>query len=351
QKGRIPLDCFARKDELKLRRLLYVEPEFGDHAFAHDEFLDLSGHRHREFVDEFDVARHLIVRDLIAAEGANFLFARAHAGAQLDPGANLLAIAIVGDADHLHVLDLRMAIEEFLNLARIDVFATADDHVLDAADDVAIALRIDGSEVAGVHPARRIDRLARARFVIPIAEHHAIAARQQLARRAGRHDAPLAIDDFHLDMRLNAPDRGDAPLQWIGRRALETDRARFRHAVSDGDFPQVHFGDGALHHLDRTWRTGHDPGAQRGKIKLFEFRMIELGDEHGRHSMERGAALLGHRLQRGERIETFAGKYHAGAVGDRREIAEHHAEAMVERHRNAQFVLRRKPHRFADEKP
>src|SRR6516225_4696824 len=218
------------------RRLLHLEPEFGDHALAHDEFLDLAGHRHREFLDEFDIARHLIVRDLIAAEGANFLFARAHARAQLDPGANLLAIAIVGDTDHLHVLDLRMAVEKFLDLARIDVFAAADDHVLDAADDVAIALGVDSGEVAGMHPARRIDRLAGARFVIPIAEHHGIAARQQLARRAGRHDAPLAIDDFHLDMRLNAPDRRDASLQRIGRRALETDRARFRHAVSDGDF-------------------------------------------------------------------------------------------------------------------
>ena len=46
-----------------------------------------------------------------------------------------------------------MAVEELLDLARIDVLAAADHHVLDAADDVAVALVVHGREVAGVHPA------------------------------------------------------------------------------------------------------------------------------------------------------------------------------------------------------
>src|SRR5262249_359478 len=41
----------------------------------------------------------------------------------------------------------------------------------------------------------------------------------------------------------------------------------------------------------------------------------------------------------------------AGAMGERREIAEHHAEAMIERHGDTQPVLRRQPHRFADKEP
>ena len=77
--------------------------------------------------------------------------------------------------------------------------------------------------------------------------------------------------------------------------------------------------------------------------------MVELRDEHGRHAVQRGAALLGDRLERGQRIEAFAGEDHAGAVGDRGEIAQHHAEAVIERHRDAQPVLRREPHRLADE--
>ena len=51
------------------------------------------------------------------------------------------------------------------------------------------------------------------------------------------------------------------------------------------------------------------------RSKRVEVRMVELGDEHGRHAVQRGAALLGHGLQRRQRIETLAGKHHAGAVG------------------------------------
>ena len=132
--------------------------------------------------------------------------------AQLHPGADLLAELRVGDAEHLHVDDLRMAVEELLDLARIDVLAAADHHVLDAADDGAIALVVDGREVAGVHPAGAVDRLRGALVVVPVAEHHRIAARAQLARRAGRHHAALGVDHLRLQMRMDAPDGGDAPL-------------------------------------------------------------------------------------------------------------------------------------------
>ena len=91
------------------------------------------------------------------------------------------------------------------------------------------------------------------------------------------------------------------------------------------------------------------PVRSEERSNFLEFRMIELRDEHGRHAMQRRAALLGYGLQRGERIKTFAGKHHAGAVRQRGEIAEHHAEAVVERHRNAQPILGGEPHRFADE--
>src|SRR5439155_1152521 len=83
------------------------------------EFLDFPGHRHREFVDEFDIARDLVVGDLAVAEGADLVGGQRFAGPGPDPGAELLAIAVVGDAEDLHVLDLGVAIEELLDLARI----------------------------------------------------------------------------------------------------------------------------------------------------------------------------------------------------------------------------------------
>ena len=44
--------------------------------------------------------------------------------------------------------------------------------------------------------------------------------------------------------------------------------------------------------------------------------------------------------QRRERVEALAGEHHRGAVGHAGQIADHHAETMIERHRDAQPVVR-----------
>ena len=62
------------------------------------------------------------------------------ARAQADPGHQLLAVALVGHADDGDVLDVGVAVEELLDLARVDVLAAPDDQVLDAADDVDVAV-------------------------------------------------------------------------------------------------------------------------------------------------------------------------------------------------------------------
>src|SRR5690606_12200662 len=123
--------------------LRLVEAELFLHALADQELLDLAGHGHREAVDEADVARDLVVRDLALAVLAHLVLGQALALAQDDPGAQLLAEALVGDADHLHVEHLGVSVEELLDLARVDVLAAADHHVLDAADDVAEALVVN----------------------------------------------------------------------------------------------------------------------------------------------------------------------------------------------------------------
>ena len=103
--------------------------------------------------------------------------------------------------------------------------------------------------------------------------------------------SPVVVDDLDLEMRLDAPDRRDAPLDRIVAGALEADRARLGHAVGDRHLAHVHLVDHLPHHLDRAGRAGHDAGPQRGEIEAVEFRMLEHGDEHGRHAVERGAAL------------------------------------------------------------
>ena len=105
-------------------RLFHGQPEFGNHLLAHDKLLDLAGDGHRKAVNKSDIARDLIMRDLTAAEVADFLSGRILAVAQPYPGAEFLAIVPVGHADHLHVLDLRMPVQKFLDLAGIDVLST-----------------------------------------------------------------------------------------------------------------------------------------------------------------------------------------------------------------------------------
>src|SRR6185503_11506140 len=220
----------------ELRCLLLAHRELPAHLLPHQILLYLPRDRHRELLHEADVLRHLVVRNLLATERADRLGIAALARLQLDPRAHHFAVAAVRHAEHLHVLDLRVAIQELLDLARRDVFAAADDQVLHAADDIAVAGCIERRQIAGVHPTLRVDGLPGLVFVVPVAVHHAVAARQQLAPLTERRDAAFRVDDLHFEMRMNGAYGRNALLQRIVTVALEADRARFRHAVADRDF-------------------------------------------------------------------------------------------------------------------
>src|SRR5205823_7877121 len=105
-----------------------VEGALGDLELSHPELLHLARDREWEGVDEADVTRHLVACDPLATKAPQLF--RVELGAFLDdhPGADLLAVALVGDAEHLHVRDRRMRVEHLLDLARVDVLAAANDH-------------------------------------------------------------------------------------------------------------------------------------------------------------------------------------------------------------------------------
>jgi hypothetical protein len=111
---------------------------------------------------------------------------------RLDPCHDLLAVAIAGDADDVRIGDPGQAVQEFLDLARAEVLGTADDHVLDAADDAEVAVGVHDSEIAGVHPSVRVDRQACRLGVVPVAEHDAIAAGALLAGVPRGTTAPVS---------------------------------------------------------------------------------------------------------------------------------------------------------------
>src|SRR5919112_3412559 len=280
---------------IDLRSLVRLQPELLFYDLTHDEFLDLAGDGHGELVYELDVARDFLVGDLSLAEGPHLVLRHRLTLANSDPGAKLLTVSRVGHAKDLDLLDLWMFEEKLLDLTRVKVLTSTDHHVLDAANDVAVALVIQGGQVTGVHPACGIDHLCRFLNLAPVTEHDGVAARAQLARLAARDYASLGVHNLHLKVRVNAAYCGDAPLRRVVDGALKADRAGFRHAVGDGDLTHVHLLDDPSHPLNRTGRTSHDPCAQGAQIKSCELRMVQLGDEHGGDTVERSATLGLHR--------------------------------------------------------
>ena len=111
----------------------------------------------------------------------------------------------------------------------------------------------------------------------------------------------------------------------------------------------MHLVDDPLHHLDGAARPGHDAGAQRRQVVPRPPRLLEHRDEHRGNPVDRGAAGFGHCPQGLRRIEAFAGKHHRRALGHAAERAHHHAEAVIQRHRNAQPIVLGEPDTAGDE--
>src|ERR1700682_6312017 len=139
-------------------------------AFAHFRFQDLTVIVLRQRVDEDIILRPLEARYTLETKRVELLRVRlAH-----DVGDAALAPFGVGPADHRYFADFLVREQNFLDLARINVGAAGNDHVLGAVLQREIALGVEDADVAGVQPAVFERRLARLR-ILPIARHHHVA--------------------------------------------------------------------------------------------------------------------------------------------------------------------------------
>ena len=200
-----------------------------------------------------------------------------------------------------------------------------------------------------MHPAGRIDGFPGPDLVIPIAEHDRVSPGAQLPGFAARHQMPVAVDNLDFEMRLYPSDRRHTKLQRIVAAALKADRTGFGHPVGDRYLAHVHLRRDFLHDLDRARRSGHDAAAKRAQIEAREFRVVELGNEHGGYAVEHVATLRRDRFQRLQRIEGLGRIDHRRRMGHTAEIAHHHAKAVVQRHGNAYARARLDPRRFTYE--
>ena len=82
------------------------------------------------------------------------------AGLRRHDGKDFLAADLVWHADHRALEHAGVPVQHLLDLARIDIFAAADDHVLGSVDDVEVPVGVDIADVTGVQPTVA-DRLGR----------------------------------------------------------------------------------------------------------------------------------------------------------------------------------------------
>src|SRR6266851_2190513 len=181
----------------------------GHETIAEDELLDLAGGRHRELLHELPVAGGLVWRQLLSAEAEQLLRGWSLPGNRPNEGRHLLAPLRVGYPEHRRVGDRWVSVEQLLDLARVDVLAAADDHVLEAPLNAAVASCVHRAEVTSVQPSLGIDGRTRRVLVVEVAVHHLVAARAKLPDDTGWHDSLRGrIDDLDLSLRQRLSKRG-----------------------------------------------------------------------------------------------------------------------------------------------
>ena len=105
------------------------QSEFFDHQFAHGKLLTFAGDRHGEFIDDFDVARNLKVRNSFFQPFGDVFRRDFRALFEHHPEQPLLRPVAVGKTKDLRLGDSRITMHDLFNFSRINIFSAADDHV------------------------------------------------------------------------------------------------------------------------------------------------------------------------------------------------------------------------------
>src|SRR5262245_55048379 len=122
---------------------------------------------------------------------------------------------LIGHADNGDLLDRRMPLDGFFDLARIDVGSAADDHVLLAVEDEHVAAAVHVADVTRVEPSVPADVRGRLRLA-PVAAHAGAATNHDLAHLTARDLAVLRIDDPDLDAGTGDARRHEPLLLLLG---------------------------------------------------------------------------------------------------------------------------------------
>ena len=157
-----------------------------------------------------------------------------------------------------------MLVEQFLDLARGDVLAAADDDLLQPPGDAEVAVGLAQGDVAGVQPTVGVDGLGRGLGHVIVAQHHVVAPAAEFAGGAvGKLLARERLDDLHFDAGKRPAHRADAIIDRIVGAGHGNQRRGLGLTVGDGDFAGPHVLGDALHDLDGARAARHDARPQR----------------------------------------------------------------------------------------
>ena len=196
--------------------------------------------------------------NLVFAVGLNIICSKVGALVELDPSTDLLAHFLVRDAKHLNLSNCWMLVKKLLNLARVNIFTTTNNHVFDATDNAHITRRIHGGNVTRVQPSRGINRLGSLLGVVPVALHHRVTSGAYLPLLSDRNNVPCFIDNFYFDPRHGAPDRLSSAFKRVIGQSHVINRTQLGLPVGNQNILHVHFRDHAFHNFYWARRTSHD---------------------------------------------------------------------------------------------
>ena len=220
-------------------------------------------------------------------------------------------------------------VEHLLDVGRVDVLAAADDHVLDAVDDVGIAVVVEIAEVAAVQPAAgQRGRSIAGRLVI--AEHDIGSADADFANLARTEAGAVGREDHDLDAVEHSADGTPATdfARFVEFDASQRDqRGGFGEAISGQQANRAAAAafDPAQQRGGNRGAAGHDQG-QRLQSRRRRQRVVEQFLEHGRDGGEECAAVALYRFEAMRDVE-------ARMEHQRRTAHQHGVDALVEAER------------------
>jgi hypothetical protein len=134
----------------------------------------------------------------------------------------------MGNAERRRFGDVRMLHERCVHCGGRHLESAATDQLLDAADDVEIAILVEITEVAGAKPPC-MERCSVGLRVILVAREHFPAAHDEFANFALRQECPRCAQHPDLAAGRKAHRAGPAPRGWY---RIMSDATAFRHRIS-----------------------------------------------------------------------------------------------------------------------